>query len=76
MAGSTNKDMSVLMKQAEDQGWVITPTSKGHYKWLSPMGKFIFSSSTPSDGNAVHQIRRDLVKLGFIIVAHKKKGKR
>jgi hypothetical protein len=72
MAGSTNKDMSVLMDQASKQGWVITPTSKGHYKWVSPLGSLFFSSSTPSDNQAVNQVRRDLKRRGFVIITNKK----
>jgi hypothetical protein len=70
------KDLTVLIEQAKDQGWVITPTKNGHYKWVSPTGSLFFSSSTPSDGNAIHQVRRDLARRGCIIIAKKKKGGR
>lgn len=76
MAGNKNKDMAVLMEQAEDQGWTIVPTQKGHFKWVAPTGAIVFTSSTPSDGNAVHQIRRDLVKRGFLAIEKKPKKKR
>ena len=70
------KDLHVLIEQAESQGWVISPTKNGHYKWVSPTGNLFFSSSTPSDSNAIHQIRRDLTRRGCIIIMRKKKGGR
>jgi hypothetical protein len=73
MAGATNKDMAVLMRQAEEQGWDITLTGKNHYKWMHPLHGLFFSSSTPSDNQAVNQVRRDLTRRGFIIIERKKK---
>jgi hypothetical protein len=75
MAGATNKDMAVLMRQAEEQGWAITITGKNHYKWVHPLHGLFFSSSTPSDNQAVNQVRRDLTRRGFIIIERKKKRK-
>jgi hypothetical protein len=75
MAGATNKDMAVLMRQAERQGWEITLTGKNHYKWMHPLNGLFFSSSTPSDKQAVNQVRRDLTRRGFIIIERKKKRK-
>ena len=65
-------DVKQLINQAECQGWVVEPTKKGHYKWLSPLGSFFFSASTPSDHRALLNIKRDLKRHGFIEI---KKGK-
>lgn len=67
------KELSMLIKEAECQGWIVTSTSKGHYKWVSPLGGFFFSASTPSDHRALKNIERDLARYGFIKIT--KKGK-
>jgi predicted RNA binding protein YcfA (HicA-like mRNA interferase family) len=69
------KEVQELIKQAEAQGWVVQQSSGGHLKWLSPMGGFVFSSSTASDYRAVKNITRDLKAYGFIVI-EKKKGRR
>lgn len=66
------KEVKQLIDQAECQGWNVVPTKKGHYKWLSPLGAFFFSASTPSDHRALLNIKRDLKRHGFIEI---KKGK-
>lgn len=65
-------DLNDLIKQAQKQGWSIDRTKNNHYKWLSPLGRFFFSSGTPSDHRALKNIQRDLRKYGFIEI---KKGK-
>jgi hypothetical protein len=69
-----SKDIQSLIKDATKQGWVITPTNKGHYKWSSPLGRFFFSSSSPSDHRALQNLKRDLLRYGFIEI--QKKGKK
>jgi hypothetical protein len=69
-----SKDLQQLIKEAECQGWMVVPTSKGHYKWLSPLGDFFFSASTPSDHRVIKNIQRDLTRHGFIKI--QKKGKK
>lgn len=76
--GKTNgvpKDLKVLMDQATTQGWVITKTNGGHFKWVSPIGKFFFSAQTPSDHRALQNVKKDLRLNGFIEIV-RKKGKR
>lgn len=73
MATSKAKDLAVLQGQAEQQGWVVTKTNGGHLKWVSPTGNVFFSSTTPSDTQAVNQVRRDLKRRGFLVIT--KKGK-
>lgn len=68
-----NKDLDKLIGQAKEQGWEIQLKRSGHYKWVSPAGKFVVSSSTPSDPRAIKNIVRDLKRYGFQIT--NKKGK-
>ena len=72
---SSNKEVLVLVKQAREQGWTVEKTNGGHYKWMSPVGKFFFSAFTPSDVRAVKNLERDLRVNGFIQIT-RKKGKR
>jgi aspartyl aminopeptidase len=74
MGMTASKDVNNLIKEAEDQGWVITMTKNNHLRWTSPLGGFFFSSSTPSDFRVVHKIKKDLRMHGFIEIT--KKGRR
>ena len=74
MGLTTSKDVNVLIKTAEKQGWVVEPTNNNHLKWKSPSGGFFFSSSTPSDWRVVMKIKKDLRMNGFIEIT--KKGRR
>lgn len=69
---SNVKELSKIAKQAEAQGWSITLTNGGHFKWTSPEGGFMYTSQTPSDVRAFHRIRSDLRRLGFIEIKTKK----
>jgi predicted RNA binding protein YcfA (HicA-like mRNA interferase family) len=69
-----NKELAVLIKQAEKQGWQVEYTKGGHYKWITPRGNFFFSASTPSDPRAIDNIKRDLRVNGLITIT--KKGRR
>jgi hypothetical protein len=74
---SSNKDVNDLIKEAQRQGWTITMTRSNHLKWVSPMGDFFFSSSTPSDGRrVVNKISQDLRMNGFIQIKHKQSRKK
>jgi hypothetical protein len=66
-----NKDLDKLIHQAKDQGWEIQIKRSGHYKWVSPSGRFVVSSSTPSDRRAVMNITRDLRRYGFQVTKKK-----
>jgi biotin operon repressor len=68
-----NKDLDKLIHQAKDQGWQIQIKRSGHYKWVSPSGRFVVSSSTPSDRRAVMNIVRDLRRYGFQVIKKKEK---
>jgi hypothetical protein len=71
-----NREVKDLIKEAEGQGWVVEPTKNHHYKWLSPLGGFFFSSSTPSDHRALQNIKRDLRVRGFVTITRKERRKR
>jgi hypothetical protein len=68
-----SKEITALIKEAECQGWSVNATAKGHYKWVSPLGNFFFSASTPSDYRAIKNIERDLARYGFIKVTKKER---
>jgi predicted RNA binding protein YcfA (HicA-like mRNA interferase family) len=72
----SNKDMKSLAKEAKAQGWEITTKKSNHLRWVSPSGAVVTTSLSPSDGNAIKQIRRDLVAKGFITVHKKDRRKR
>lgn len=74
MGLTTSKDVNNLIKEAQSQGWIVTPTRNSHLRWTSPKGGFFFSSSTPSDFRVVHKIKKDLRMHGFIEIT--KKGRR
>jgi len=68
-----NKDLNKLLREANKQGWKTFQVNNGHIKWVSPVGDILFSSFSPSDINAIKQIKRQLLANGFIII---QKGKR
>lgn len=69
---SNVKELVVIMRQAEEQGFEVVRTNGGHYRWTAPSGRFMFTSQTPSDVRALHRIRSDLRRLGFIEIKTKK----
>lgn len=69
------KELNILIKAAQKQGWTVERTPNNHYKWVSPVGGMFFSSSTPSDYRSVKNLKRDLRVNGFIELT-RKKGKR
>jgi predicted RNA binding protein YcfA (HicA-like mRNA interferase family) len=56
---TSNKDLKLLLKNAEARGWVF---SKGvrHIKGKHPSGKTTTISVSPSDNRALKNIERDL----------------
>ena len=69
----SSKELHQLIKEAECQGWSVSKTAKSHYKWLSPLGNFFFSSGTPSDHRALKNIKKDLARYGFVSITRKGK---
>ena len=70
---SSNKDFRQLIKQAEEQGWVVTTTNGGHLRWTGPTGRVVFSAFSPSDHRALKNIEKELRVGGFITIKQKKK---
>lgn len=63
---ASSKDLKPLLRSAEKQGWTISRTRGDHLKWTHPDGGMpYFSSSTPGDSRAVHNIRKDLMRRGL-----------
>jgi hypothetical protein len=46
-------------------GWRIERTQGGHFKWSPPIGRIIYTSSTPSDHRAMRNVRADLKREGL-----------
>lgn len=66
---ASSKDLKPLIRQARKQGWTVEDTrGGGKLKWISPRGGVpYFSSKTPSDRRAIHNISADLTKRGLTV---------
>lgn len=63
---ASTKELTALIRVARKQGWTVEKTRAGKYKWTSPKGGLpYFSSLTPSDRRAIHNITGDLRKRGL-----------
>lgn len=71
------KAIQELIRQAEKQGWIVTYTKAGHYKWVppDPTKSMVICSSTPSDFHTLNLLKRDLRVRGFVEF-QRKKGRR
>jgi hypothetical protein len=69
-------ELNSLKKLAEAQEWKIVVSNGGHLKWVSPTGKVVFTSITPSDRRALNNMKRDLKLAGLIIFDKKERRKR
>lgn len=69
----SNKEIQELVKEAKHQGWTVELTKSVHYKWISPLGAFVFTASTPSDNRAIKNIKRELRAKGMVFVDKKNK---
>lgn len=56
-----------LIAAARAQGWTVTRTSKGHWRFVPPAkeGQVVVSSGTPSDHREVLNTRARLRRQGF-----------
>jgi len=61
-------DLRDIEQAAEEQGWRIGRTSKGHHVLYAPdVGKgFVVFSGTPGDRKAIHHSLAQLKRRGFI----------
>jgi hypothetical protein len=62
-----NKDMNALVNAAEKQGWTVTYTGSGHYKFKSPSGAVVFTSSTPGRSRSLTNTKALLKRKGLDI---------
>jgi hypothetical protein len=69
-------EINSLIKVAEAQEWKVVVSNGGHLKWLSPTGKVVFTSITPSDHRALSNIRSNLKSAGLVIFDKKERRKR
>ena len=60
-------DYAPLLRAAREQNWIVRKATNGHIKWIPPRGQAVHTSGTPSDKNACHQVRRDLIRAGLRI---------
>lgn len=56
------EDIKDLKRQAEKDGWVVTLTNGGHWRWQSPRGVVFFSAQTPGDYRVIKKIKVRLRK--------------
>lgn len=66
-------EITTLIKVAEAQKWKVVVSNGGHLKWVSPVGKVVFTSISPSDHRALNNMRRDLKSAGLIIFSKKER---
>jgi len=62
-----SKDMRALVRIAEQSGWLVRRTKRGHYQWLPPQGRVIVTAGTPSDHRAMSNIKSMLRKEGLCV---------
>lgn len=56
-----------LWRAAEEAGWRVEHTGKGHLKFISPTGDFIFTGSSISDRRAYRNIVAKFRRCGLKI---------
>lgn len=54
-----------IAKAAQEQGWTVAKTRNNHMKFQAPSGAIVFTSSTPSDVRAVHNLTASLRRNGL-----------
>lgn len=63
----SSKEAGKLIRQAEQQGWAHSRTSKSHHKLTSPGGASVIMSSTPRHPEeCIKKTRCLLRKHGFV----------
>ena len=58
------KELDKLSRLVARQGWVRKTTGGGHYKFVAPTGRFLFTSVTPSDFRSVRNIKAQMIEMG------------
>lgn len=64
--GSAKKELKEVIQSAEDQGWRVKTTKKGHKMFLAPDGiNKVTGSGTPSDHAGLDNLIGDLRRYDF-----------
>jgi hypothetical protein len=59
-------DWNKLRRQAEQQGWRVVPTTKGHLKWYAPdKATIVVSGTSTSDWRGFNNQLAHMRKAGF-----------
>ena len=63
------KDMKVIVKIAEQQGWTVRLTRGGHVQFVpaDPTVPLVVSSSTPSDHRTLRNLKAQLRRSGLAV---------
>ncbi len=61
------KFLREIAKVAHEQGWTCAKTRNNHIKFRAPSGETVFTSSTPGDVRAVHNLTAMLRRKGLNI---------
>lgn len=59
------KEAKALIELAKNQGWEYSKTSSGHHRLVSPQGRIVMNSGTPSDYRSVKNFRAELKRWGL-----------
>lgn len=59
------RETKSLVDLAKEQGWEHSRTSGGHHRLVSPLGRIVMMSGTPSDYRAVKNFRAQLKRSGL-----------
>jgi predicted RNA binding protein YcfA (HicA-like mRNA interferase family) len=63
---SVKKELKEIVKSAENQGWRVERTKKGHLKFLAPDHEnIVVAAGTPSDHRALTNLVSRLRRFGF-----------
>lgn len=59
------KEIRPIAKAAKRQGWEIHGTRNSHNVWISPDGRKVYTSATPSDPRAMKNFLAELRRNGY-----------
>jgi predicted RNA binding protein YcfA (HicA-like mRNA interferase family) len=61
------KELKEVIREAENQGWTVRRSKKGHLQFFAPDGKsIVVSGGTPSDHRAMPNLIQRLRRHGFV----------
>ena len=61
----SNKDLKLLLRQAQQQGFMIFSTSNNHICLIAPSGERIIMGQSPSDHRALRNCEARMKRHGF-----------